>query len=104
MTDLEKTGYSALHDLDQQGLLTPLIYTSRWDDMRSILKMTMANDVYFNLTVKKLDGSVCNSGFPILFGDSNTFSDAKNVASITYCLVGTQNYDPRILVLELTRG
>jgi len=104
MTDLEKTGYSALHDLDQQGLLTPLIYQSRWNDTRAILKMTMANDVYFNLTVKKLDGSVSNAGFPILFGDSNTFEEAKNVASITYCLVGTGSYDPRILVLELTRG
>jgi len=104
MTDLEKTGYSALHDLDQQGLLTPLIYQPRWNDTRAILKMTMANDVYFNLTVKKLDGSVSNAGFPILFGDSNTFEEAKNVASITYCLVGTGSYDPRILVLELTRG
>ncbi len=105
MTDLEKTGYSALHDLDQQGLLTPLVYNSRWNDTRAILKMTMANDVYFNLTVKKLsDGSVSNAGFPILFGDPNTFAEAKNVASITYCLVGTGSYDPRILVLELTRG
>ncbi len=105
MTDLEKTGYSALHDLDQQGLLTPLVYNSRWNDTRAILKMTMANDVYFNLTVKKVsDGSVSNEGFPILFGDSNTFAEAKNVASITYCLVGTGSYDPRILVLELTRG
>lgn len=103
MTDLEKTGYSALHDLDQQGLLTPLVYQSRWNDTRAILKMTMANDVYFNLTVKKLDGSPVNADY-IRFGDSNTFSDAKNVASITYCLVGTQSYDPRILVLELTRG
>ncbi|MCW4031214.1 MAG: hypothetical protein NWE80_02500, partial [Candidatus Bathyarchaeota archaeon] len=33
MTDLEKMGYSALHDLDQQGLLSPLVYNQRWSDL-----------------------------------------------------------------------
>jgi hypothetical protein len=110
MTDLEKTGYSALHDLDQHGLLTPLVYGGNWSDLRTILKMTLPNDVYFNMTVYDVNG-VKLKGDPdvlILHGDSNTFSDATNVASLTYCLVGTgvgePIYDPRILVLQLTRG
>jgi hypothetical protein len=110
MTDLEKTGYSALHDLDQQGLLTPLVYNQNWTDLRTILKITMPNDVYFNMTVYNTDGlkdglSLNNSpGSQILYGDLSTFSEAKNIASITYCLVGETEYDPRILVLQLTRG
>jgi hypothetical protein len=55
MTDLEKTGYSALHDLDQQGLLTPLVYDqSKWKDLKAVLKMTMPNEVFFNLTIQDL--------------------------------------------------
>jgi len=41
MTDLEKMGYSALHDLDQQGLLAPLVYDQRLSDLRTILRITM---------------------------------------------------------------
>ena len=109
MTDLEKMGYSALHDLDQQGLLSPLVYDSQnWSDIRTLLKITMPNDVYFNLTIYEVDGLRLNadSDSEILYGDSDTFSDARNVASLTYCLVGIPEtgYDPRILVLELTRG
>jgi hypothetical protein len=91
MTDLEKTGYSALHDLDQQGLLTRLVYDGKWGDLKTILKMTLPNG---------------SPDIPILHGDPDTFTDAKNVASLTYCLVGTggTTYDPRILALQLTRG
>jgi len=117
MTDLEKMGYSALHDLDQQGLLSPLVYNQRWSDLRTILKITMPNDVYFNMTIYNVYGLKLNSGSgsQILYGDSDTFSNAKNIASLTYCLVGIPklntithaieaNYDPRILVLQLSRG
>lgn len=114
MADLEKTGYSALHDLDQQGLLAPLVYQSKWPDLRIILKMTMPNEVYFNLTIYDSTRTQYYGDSQIFYGDSNTFSDAKNIASVTYCLVGTPklsstglaeaSYDPRILVLELTRG
>ena len=108
MTDLEKTGYSALHDLDQQGLLTRLVYDGKWGDLKTILKMTLPNDVYFNMTIYDVTG-VKLTGSPdvlILHGDPDTFTDAKNVASLTYCLVGTggTTYDPRILALQLTRG
>ena len=108
MTDLEKTGYSAMHDLDQQGLLTPLVYDNKWGDLRTILKMTLPNDVYFNMTIYDVNGAKLTGvpDVPIFHGDPDTFTDAKNVASLTYCLVGTggTTYDPRILVLQLTRG
>jgi hypothetical protein len=110
MTDIEKMGYSALIDLDQQGLLVPLVYNQSWNDLRTILKITMPNDVYFNMTVYTLNGSKLGSKLnstpdsQILHGDLDLFSDAKNIASITYCLVGETEYDPRILVLQLSRG
>lgn len=106
MTDLERMGHSALIDLDQQGLLTPLVYNQRWSDLRTILKITMPKDVYFNMTIFTISGSKINitPDSQILSGDFATFSDAKNIASITYCLVGETDYDPRILVLQLSRG
>jgi len=106
MTDLEKTGYSALHDLDQQGLLAPLVYSESWIDLRTVLKITMPNDVYFNMTVYDLNGEKLISGSDpqIFYGDSTTFTDAKNIATITYCLVGETEYNPEILILQLTRG
>lgn len=114
MTDLEKTGYSALHDLDQQGLLSPLVYESKWSDLRTVLKITMPNEVYFNLTIYDSTRSQRYGDSQIFYGDLDTFSKAKNVASVTYCIVGVPDfdsagldeasYDPRVLVLELTRG
>ncbi len=111
MTDLEKMGYSALHDLDQQGLLVPLVYNeTRWSEIRTALKITLPNEVYFNLTIYTVDGyrnGVKSNNSPdsqILFGDSETFSDAENIASLTYCLVGETTYEPRVLVLQLSRG
>ncbi len=104
VTDLEKMGYSALHDLDQQGVLTSLVYNGKWSDLRTVLKITLPVDVYFNLTIHNLNGSPIN-GEKIIYGDAATFLDAKNVASVSYTLVGTAGtYDPRILVFELTRG
>jgi len=41
----------------------------------------------------------------MIYGDSATFANAKNVASVTYSLVGSgATYNPRILVLQITRG
>ena len=103
-TDLEKMGYSALHDLDQQGLLSSKVYNGEWSDLRMVLKITIPVDVYFNLTVYNLDGAPLNEE-KIMYGDSATFLEAKNIASVKYALVGFQAaYNPRILVLEITRG
>ena len=106
MKDLEKMGYSALHDLDQQGILRPLVYNDRWSDLRTILKITLQNDVYFNLTISDLPSGQIQSApdAQILYGDSETFSDAKNIASLRYWLAGENKYEPKILTLQLTRG
>jgi hypothetical protein len=113
MTDLEKMGYSALHDLDQQNLLASFVYEGEWSNLRTALKITLPVDVYFNLTVYDLKGSKLNEKNQVVYGDSATFSNAKNIASITYCLSGiatqagtgyTAEYDPRIVVLLVTRG
>jgi len=114
ITDLEKMAYSSLHDLDQQGLLAPAVYSHSWSDLRTILRLTIPNDVYFNLTICNVNGSPIYSGSQIIYGDLNTFLEARNVVSISYSLVGipefnaneviNADYDPLILVLEVTRG
>jgi hypothetical protein len=104
ITDLEHMGYGALHDLDQQGVLTSLVYSGKWSDLRTVLKITIPVDIYFDLTIYNLDGSRIN-GEQIIYGDSETFLEAKNIASVTYSLVGSaSNYEPRILLLKITRG
>jgi hypothetical protein len=114
ITDLEKMAYSALHDLDQQGLLAPAVYSPSWSDLRDILRLTLPNDVYFNLTICKVNGLPIYSGSQILYGSLDAFSEARNVVAVSYCLVGipkfnangvyNADYDPLILVLEVTRG
>ena len=106
--DLEKMGYSVLNDLDQQGILAPKVYQSEWSDLKTVLRLTLPVDVYFNLTIYELYNakSLYKVGESIIYGDLTTFSDAKNVASVSYSLVGTSEdgYKPRLLVLQLTRG
>jgi len=105
--DLEKMGYSVLTDLDQQGILTPKVYKpSEWGDLKTALRLTLQLDVYFNLTICELNEDSPNKLASIVYGDLTTFSDAKNVASVLYSLVGTSElgYNPRLLILQLTRG
>lgn len=111
-TELQKVGYNVLHDLDEQGLLARFVYKEEWDNLRAALRVTLPSDVYFNMTVydfynKKLDDAT------VFFGDSQIFSNSKNVVSVTYGLVGSAAkvgaayqavYDPRIVILWLTRG
>jgi hypothetical protein len=111
--DLEKMGYSILHDLDQQELLSKLVYNEQWSDLRNVLRVTLPIDVYFTMTICDISDSVLNNE-PIIYGDAQTFADAKDIASVSYNLVGIpklQNmeryvaiYEPRILLLQLTRG
>lgn len=106
-TELEKMGYNVLYDLDKQGLLTRLVYEKDWLGLQRALQVLLPIDVYFNLTIYYLDGTKVNN-VPICFGDPSFFAESKNVASISYGLIGsgqnTANYDPRILILQLTRG
>jgi hypothetical protein len=115
VADLEKMGYSALLDLDNQGLLAPMVYKPLWDDLRLSLKITLPVDVYFNLTVynPSSDPWTKVNANQIMYGQEETFSSSKNIATVSYVLVGyrtgtTDNFDaqytPRILILQLTRG
>lgn len=120
--ELEKLGYNVLHDLDKQGLLPRFVYQSEWANLTAALKVSLPLNVYFNMTVYKMEkttvdgATVCNyipvnSGISgeICNGDSTAFSDTKDVASVTYGVVGYTNqvnakYDPKILILEIARG
>jgi len=109
--DLEKMGYSVLADLDQQGILVSKVYQpSEWGDLKTVLRLTLPVDVYFNLTICNLvyewDGTSLHKITSIVYGDSTTFSDANNVASVSYSLIGAPEYgyEPRLLVLQITRG
>ncbi len=105
--DLEQMGYSVLLDLDQNGILAPMVYQSKWTDLRTALKLTLPVDVYFNLTVYRLDGDLLSKvdNDKIRSDDLTILSDAKNVASVSYGLIGTSDvYNPRLLMLQITRG
>lgn len=103
-TELEKLGYNVLHDLDKQGLLPRFVYREEWGNLTAALRVSLPLDVYFNVSIYYSDGTKVNHE-PIFYGDTATFATSKNVASVTYGVVGYQtNYDPRILTLQLTRG
>jgi hypothetical protein len=119
VTDLEKMGYSLLHDLDQHGLLARFVYNGEWDNrewenLKAALRVSLPLDVYFNMTVYNLNYTKVTNA-TIFYGDPEIFATSKNVASVTYGLIGypkrnqtTGNYqaiyDPRILILQLARG
>ncbi len=121
-TELQKLGYNVLHDLDQQNLLPRFVYCGEWENLTAALRVTLPLDVYFQLTVYKMeptptDGGlnnnyvVVNSGAQdeIRYGESSAFSSSTDVASVTYGLVGyptptESTYSPRVLILQLTRG
>lgn len=112
-TELEKLGYNALHDLDDQGLLPRFVYNEEWENLTSALRVLLPTGVYFNATVYDLNRNALND-LPIFYGDPGTFATFKNIASITYGLVGSPTrynatyyeakYVPRILTLQLLRG
>ena len=102
--ELEKVGFNVLHDLDEQELLGRFIGNGEWANMTSALAASLPTDVYFNLTVFDMAGTVVNS-VPISYGTSRVFSNSTYVASVTYVVPGYQMlYRPRVLVLLLVRG
>jgi len=111
-TELQKVAYNVLHDLDEQGLLPRFVYKGEWENLRAALRVTLPSDVYFNMTVYDLHNTRLDDA-TIFYGDSQMFSTSKNIASITYGLVGSATkigaayqaiYEPRIVILQLTRG
>jgi hypothetical protein len=112
-TELEKLGYNVLYDLDKQGLLPRFVYNGEWENLTAALRVSLPLDVHFNMTIYYLNGTKVAHKL-IFYGDVTTFITSKNVASVTYGLVGCPikinathyqaSYDPRILILQLTRG
>ena len=114
--DLEKLGHNALHDLDEQRLLSRFVYNqSEWSTNFIVaLRVSLPSDVYFDLRIYNLDDSLLNSNVPIRYGDSEVFSSSGSVASVTYSIVGYSRFDPatgsqvkyetRTLILLLVRG
>jgi hypothetical protein len=110
ITDLEKVGYNALHDLDVQGLLVPMIYDNHWTDLKAALGVILPTDVYYNITVLDLYKNPIND-VSISFGSSEIFTTSKSISSINYVIVGypnrdisSYNYEPRIINMQLIRG
>jgi len=122
-TELEKLGYNVLHDLDLQGLLPRFVYNNEWTNITAALRVSFPINVYFNLTIYRIqkiggDGSIIYqydlvnneaTDGQIFYGEPAAFFSSADVASVTYSLVGPVNstvtsYDPRILILSLTRG
>ena len=113
VTNLEKMGYSLLQDLDQNGLLARFVYIEDWESIKAALSVSLPLDVYFKMTVYNLNQTKVYG--TISYSPSGTFETSKNVASITYSLVGypkiiggsnsyQATYNPRILILQLARG
>lgn len=106
--DLEKLGRNVLQRLDESELLGCWVYDEEWENLTSALRVLLPSDVYFNLSVFSVE---YRDGTPRLvdlgsvqYGDSESFSNSKFVASVTYVLPGyQQTYDPRVLQLQLVR-
>lgn len=114
--DLEKMGYNALHDLDEQRLLSRFVYSpAEWPTNFTVaLRVSLPSDVYFDLAIYDLDDNLLNDNIPIRYGDPNVFAKSSSVASVTYFIAGHSSfdpttgsqviYDPRTLILLLVRG
>jgi len=105
--DLEKLGHNALHNLDEQRLLSRFVYNqSEWSTNFTVaLRISLPSDVYFDLKIYNLNDNLLNSNVPIRYGDSEVFSSSGSVASVTYSIAGYQaKYEPRTLILLLVRG
>ncbi len=105
--DLEKLGQNALHNLDEQRLLSRFVYNqSEWStNFIAALRLSLPPDIYFDLKIYYLNGSLINSNVPIRYGDPEVFNNSGSVASVTYSVVGYQvKYESRTLILLLVRG
>ena len=107
-SDLEKMGHNVLHDLDEQGLLSRLVYNkTEWGELALALTIYLPPDVYFNLTMYDAHAqpTIINQDFPISYGAPEVFTASNSTASVSYIIPGQQTeYNPIILVLQLVRG
>lgn len=108
--ELEKLGYNVLHNLETRGILTRYVYdldVARGQSLlRSALMVSLLPDIYFNLTIYRLDefGELHVEGQSIVYGEPEAFENPSLVSTVTYVLASSgAYYDPRILILQLTR-
>lgn len=105
VSDLERLGENVLQSLDEQGLLSQWVYTESWGNLTAALRVLLPSDVHFNLSIYDADGNLLNQGTPIQYGNPESFSNSRFVASVTYVLPGYQRtYEPRVLRLQLVGG
>lgn len=103
-SELEKIAYNVLHGLDEQRLLSRLVYNEEWTNLTTTLMASLAPNIYFSLTVYDTDGQTINTE-QILYGDPQIFQTSSSIASVSYGVPGYQaNYEPRILTLKLVRA
>jgi len=108
--DLEKLGYNVLHNLDEQRLLARFVYNEpEWTaNFTNALRVSLPTGVFFDLTIRSINGVVLNRNVPIRYGDLGVFSNSNATSSVTYTVTGytyasQATYDPRILLLLLVR-
>lgn len=113
---LEKLGHNALHGLDEEKLLSDFVYDqSEWSANFTVaLRISLPSDVYFDLKMYDLNGTLLNSNIPIRYGNPEVFNNSGSVASVTYCIAGYSRFDsttgsqvkyePKTLILLLVRG
>jgi len=102
-SNLEKMGNNVLHDLDEKRLLGRFIYNEDWGTLTIALMVSLPPEIYFDLTVYYLNGTVANNE-TIRYGTSEVFENSSYIASVAYIVPGYQtDYDPRFLVLQLVR-
>jgi len=112
---LEKLGHNALHGLDEEKLLSGFVYNqSEWSsNFTAALRISLPSDVYFDLRMSDLNGTLLNPNIPIRYGDPEVFNNSDSIASVTYCIAGYSRFDstkgsevkyePRTLILLLVR-
>jgi hypothetical protein len=98
-SDLEKLGYNVLNTLNEQGLLSRYIYDREWNTLEAALRVSLPADVYFNLTIR--DSSFYQEA-SIVYGGDNLVA-SNSAGSLIYILSGADDYDIRILSLQLAR-
>lgn len=103
--ELEKMGYNVLHNLDEQRLLCRFVFNSEWQNLTAALMASLPPDVYFDLNIYNLNGTIVNQNVPIRYGDAQVFETSTSIASVSHIIPGYQtSYEPKVLILQLVRG
>ncbi len=106
VSDLERMGHAMLQDLDEKRVLSDFVYDkTKWEELKLSMLIFLSPDIYFNLTIYNINGSIINNETPLFFGEEDAFTSLDSITSITYVISSHDAlYDPRILILQLVRG